>query len=90
MLLIYLVDRFFQFYYYLVIARVVMSWVQPPTHHQTMRKIIAFIYRATEPVLGPIREMMPSLGGIDFSPIIALLALQIVRNGVIQLLYHLF
>ncbi|OCL27964.1 hypothetical protein U472_01830 [Orenia metallireducens] len=90
MFLIYLIDRFFQFYYYLVIARVVLSWVQPPTHHQTMRKIIAFIYQATEPVLGPIQEMMPSLGGIDFSPIIVLMALQIVRNGAIQLLLYLF
>ena len=88
MFLIKLVSWGFQIYSWLILARVIASWVQPPTHHEFMRNFLNFVYRATEPVLGPIREMIP-LRGIDISPIVAYLALNIVRNGLIQLLYSL-
>ncbi|MCK8827618.1 YggT family protein [Natroniella acetigena] len=85
-LLIRLVDGAFRIYNWLIIARIVASWVQPPTHHQFMRDLLNFVYRTTEPVLGPIRELVP-LPGIDISPIIAFVVLGIIRNGLIQLLF---
>ncbi len=89
-MLIYLINILFRLYYYLIFARIIMSWVQPPMHNEYFRKFADFVYRLTEPVLGSIRELLPSFGGIDFSPIIAILALQIINSGINQLLFYLF
>ena len=86
--LISLVHIAYRIYFFLLLARVIASWVRPPTHHEFMRRFLRFAYEATEPVLAPIREMIP-LRGIDISPVIALFALQIIRNGLIRLLRSL-
>jgi len=89
-LLIRLIDMAFTVYNYILIAGVVASWVQPPTHHKTARKILRFIYEMTEPVLGPIRRMLPTSGmGIDLSPIVAFIALSIIHSSVINILVRL-
>ncbi|SJZ30646.1 YggT family protein [Selenihalanaerobacter shriftii] len=85
--LIRLIDMAFTFYNWILIARVISSWVQPPTHHANMRKILRFIYNWTEPVLGPIRRMLPTSSlGIDLSPIIAFIALGIIHSSLIRIL----
>ncbi|AGB40818.1 putative integral membrane protein [Halobacteroides halobius DSM 5150] len=86
--LINLVNLAYKAYSFILLARIIASWVQPPTDHQFMRKFMRFIYQATEPVLAPIRQMIP-LPGIDLSPLIAYLALDIIRDGLIQLLLYL-
>jgi YggT family protein len=48
-----------------------------------VRQISYALHRVTEPLLGPIRRMLPDLGGIDISPIILLLALQFLRYLII-------
>jgi YggT family protein len=59
-------------YMWVVIARAVISWVSPDPYNP----IVQFLYRATEPVLEPIRRMLPGGGfGIDFSPLIVILAI---------------
>ncbi|WP_027340733.1 YggT family protein [Halonatronum saccharophilum] len=88
MLLIRGVNLIFQFYYYLILVRVIASWVQPPTHHKFMKDLLKFTYKMTEPILAPFRELIP-LGPIDISPIIALIVLQIIRRGLINLLIYL-
>ena len=55
----------------LVIARVVLSWTNP----RGGGGLVAFIYQATEPILAPIRRVLPPTGGIDWAPLIALLIL---------------
>jgi YggT family protein len=55
----------------LVIARVVVSWTAPTGGGG----IVAFIYQATEPLLAPIRRVIPPSGGIDWAPLIATLVL---------------
>jgi len=55
----------------LLIARVVLSWTNP----MGGGGLVAFIYQATEPILAPIRRVLPPTGGIDWSPLIALLIL---------------
>ncbi|GAB6100597.1 YggT family protein [Halanaerocella petrolearia] len=87
-LLINLVSLAFKAYNFILLARIIASWVQPPTDHKFMRKFMRFVYQATEPVLAPIRQMIP-LPGIDLSPIIAFLALDIIRGGIMQLLFYL-
>jgi YggT family protein len=59
-------------YIYIVIARAVISWVSPDPYNP----IVQFLYRATEPVLEPIRRWLPGGGfGIDFSPLLLILGL---------------
>ena len=59
-------------YFVLIIARVVISWIANQSRHP----LIPLIYQLTEPVLRPISRLIPALGGIDLSPLFALIALR--------------
>jgi YggT family protein len=53
--------------------------------------IAEFLYRITEPVLRPIRSMLPHLGGIDISPVILILIILLIENIIIRYIYpHVF
>jgi YggT family protein len=65
----------------LIIARVVVSWVMP----MGGGTVVAFIYPATEPILAPIRRIIPPSSGIDWSPLIALLVLGMITQALLQL-----
>jgi YggT family protein len=62
----------------LVIARVVVSWMAPTGGGG----LVAFIYQATEPILAPIRRVVPSSGGLDWAPLIATLLLGLLLRFV--------
>ncbi len=65
-----------------IIARALASWfVQDPGN-----PIVAMLHDITEPIVGPIRRFMPTTGMIDFSPLVALLLLQILRTLLLQLI----
>ena len=71
------------FYMWVVIARAVLSWVSPDPYNP----IVRFIHNTTEPVLYRIRSYIPvNFGGIDFSPIIVLLAVIFLRTFVVSTL----
>lgn len=74
----------FRVLYFLVIARVILSWIPIGNPNSAL---VNFIYEITEPVLAPIRRLIPrgSLP-LDFSPIIALLLIRIVEGFVVGLL----
>ena len=55
----------------LVIARVLVSWLAPSGGGG----LVAFIYQATEPILAPVRRLVPPTGGLDWAPFIVLLLL---------------
>ncbi len=59
-------------------VRVVMSWF--PLSSSAARSVMDIVVRITEPVLGPIRRALPSFGGIDISPIVAILLLSILTR----------
>jgi len=59
-------------YFVLIIARVLVSWIANQSRHP----LIPLIYQLTEPVLRPISRFLPPIGGIDLSPLIALIALR--------------
>ncbi|MDD2402131.1 MAG: YggT family protein [Clostridia bacterium] len=80
--LIKLVSVVFKLYTWLVIGRVLLSWVP----HNRYHPVVGFIYKATEPILKPFRGMFGYGIGIDISPIIALLALQLVEMVIINIL----
>jgi YggT family protein len=58
-------------YFWIIIARAVISWVNP----DPFNPIVRFLYRVTEPVLRPIRYRLPPLGGLDLSPLIVIVAI---------------
>jgi YggT family protein len=72
--LFYVIYLALQFYLYLVVAWVVLSWLIAfnvvNTRNQVVAMVADFLYRITEPALGPIRKVMPNLGAIDISPIV--------------------
>ena len=59
-------------YFVLIIAMVLISWFARHSHHP----LIPLIYQLTDPVLRPIQRFLPPLGGIDLSPLIALITLR--------------
>lgn len=63
-------------YSIVVLAAVVMSWVRADPRHP----LVAMVYRLTEPALAPIRRVLPPTGGIDFSPMVLLIALRVFRS----------
>jgi YggT family protein len=68
-------------YMWIIIARAVVSWVNPDPHNP----IIRFLHNITEPVLYQVRRRLPiSFGGIDFSPILVLLIIVFVQSFLVQ------
>ena len=78
-------------YWYIVIAAVILSWLIAfnvvNTRNQIVAMIADFLYRLTEPVFRPIRQFMPNLGGIDFSPLIVLLILYVIERSIVLYIY---
>jgi YggT family protein len=73
-------------YMWIIIANAVLSWVSPDPYNP----IVRFINGVTEPVLYRIRSRLPvSFGGIDFSPIIVILAIIFLQNFVVNSLLRL-
>ena len=84
-----LISTVFSIYFWILIASVVMSWLQVfgvGAGNPLMGTIGEFLFRVTEPVLGPIRRILPDLGGLDISPLVALLGLHFIQ----QFLFLLF
>lgn len=67
-----------ELYTYVVLASVILSWVPLEPSNPFVR----FVNALTEPVLKPIREVLPKSLGIDFSPLVLLIALSIIRRFV--------
>jgi YggT family protein len=76
-------------YWWVLIASAVMSWLIAfgviNTYNRNVAMVGDVLYRLTEPVLRPIRQFLPNLGGIDVSPIIALLILWFLERELFQL-----
>ncbi|OIO37364.1 MAG: hypothetical protein AUJ75_04360 [Candidatus Omnitrophica bacterium CG1_02_49_10] len=75
----YVIHIIVQVLYFLIIARALISWVSPDPYNP----IVQFLHKATEPMLSPIRRIMP-VGfsmGVDLSPFIAILALIIIDRA---------
>jgi len=61
--------------FYSVIAMIVVSFLAP----QSSNPAVEFIWELTEPVMAPLRRILPPMGGLDFSPIILFIALNVIR-----------
>ncbi len=73
-------------YMWIVIIRALISWVSPSPYNP----IVRFLYRATEPVLRPVRRLLPIGGmGLDFSPLIVILVIYLLRIFLVRILVQL-
>jgi YggT family protein len=80
------VNMLLTLYMWIVIARAVISWVNPDPHNP----IVRFLYSVTEPVLYRLRRALPLYaGGIDFSPILVFVAILFLQRFLVQSLYDL-
>jgi YggT family protein len=71
-----LVAALIDLYSLVVLVAVVMSWVRLDPR----RPLAKIVYSLTEPVLAPIRRALPLIGGLDFSPVVLLIALRVLRG----------
>ena len=78
-------------YVWLLIASAILSWLIAfnvvNTRNQFIAAIGEFLYRITEPVLAPIRRMLPSLGGLDLSPIVVILIIMFLQRVITYYIY---
>ena len=73
-------------YFWIIIARAILSWVNPDPYNP----IVRFLYRVTEPVLRPIRRRLPTTAmGLDFSPMIVLAVLWVLESFLVSSLRDL-
>lgn len=82
-----IIDLAFNIYIFILIARALISWVNPDPYNQ----IVRFLHLATDPVLYRLRRWVPFLqvGAMDFSPIALLLILSVVQQLVVSFLFQL-
>jgi YggT family protein len=85
MFVIQLVELLFTLYIIILLARVLLSWVQVDPRNP----IINLIHQLTEPLLAPIRRMLPQSGGLDFSPMVAFIVVLIAEQIILTLLRSL-
>lgn len=76
-----IICRLLQLYLILMFGRIILSWF-PIAPDSPMAKVFEFLYAVTEPVLGPVRRLLPPVGvggmGLDLSPIIVSLGIQLL------------
>ncbi|MCZ6480703.1 MAG: YggT family protein [Candidatus Methylomirabilales bacterium] len=72
-------------YMWMIIIRAVISWVNPDPYNP----IVQFLYRSTEPVLQPVRRAVPIGWGIDFSPLVVILAIMFLDQFLVASLREL-
>jgi YggT family protein len=79
-----LILKILDIYSAIIIASAIMSWLVAfgvvNVRNQFIRVIVDILYRVTEPVLRPIRRFLPNLGGIDISPVVALLLIIVIQH----------
>ena len=82
--LLQLIDTVINLYIWALLIFIVLSWLVQVkvinSNNRAVYLVMDFLYRITEPVLRPIRNLLPNLGGLDISPIVLVLALTFGRN----------
>ena|SRR5438552_12149722 len=77
------IDLALQLYIWLLIASAILSWLVAFNVVNTRNPVVSavgeFLYRITEPVLRPIRNVLPAMGGIDISPVVLILIIIFIR-----------
>jgi YggT family protein len=89
--ILYIILLVLDIYIWLLIASAVLSWLVAfnvvNTRNQVVAMIGDFLFRITEPVLRPIRNFLPSLGGIDVSPVVLILIIILLKDIIVRYIY---
>ena len=72
------------FYYYALIASIIMSFVMMFSGNMNPHPILLLVWQITEPIMAPFRRVIPPMGGLDFSPIFIFLIIGLIRNFIYQ------
>ncbi len=81
-----ILDLALNLYMWVIIARAILSWVNPDPYNP----IVRFLYNITEPVMGWVRRRVPLIfGGLDLSPILILIAIVFLRRFLVMTLWDL-
>ncbi len=80
-----LISLVFNVLYFLLVIRIIISWVGVDPYNDIAR----IIYLATDPVLAPLRRLPLRMGMIDFSPVVAFILLSVIRNFIVNILYQI-
>jgi YggT family protein len=83
--LLYFLDVLFQILFWAIIGRALLSWF-PVRPGNPFYQLALVLHQITEPILGPLRRVIPTIGMIDISPIVALLLLQFVHSVLVEAL----
>ncbi len=81
----YILEFSINIYMYIIIARAIISWVNPDPYNPVVR----FLYRSTDPVLSRVRRFLPDLGGLDISPVIVILLIIFLQKFVVNSIFEL-
>lgn len=76
-MVVYVLYQFLSLVELLIVARVILSWVASPT---SRNPVVQLIRSATDPILEPIRSILPRTGMFDLSPMVALFAIYILQS----------
>jgi len=79
---LYFVRTLFFVLQFAIIIRALMSWFNPSPENPIAR----IVYEITEPVLAPLRRIIPRIGMIDITPIVAILLMQVIESVLVQTL----
>ncbi|MEX2130304.1 MAG: YggT family protein [Pseudohongiellaceae bacterium] len=71
-------------YFWAIIASVIMSFVMLFSGTMNPHPILRLIWQLTEPLMAPVRKIIPPMGGLDFSPMIIFIGIQLLKNLLIQ------
>ena len=89
--IVFVLIQVINLYMYLLIASAVLSWLIAfnvvNTRNQFVAAVAEFLYRITEPLVGPIRRRLPNFGGLDLSPLVLFFVLWIVQLYLAEYVY---
>ncbi len=85
-ILIQLIDLAYIVFSLILLGRVLLSWVNVSPYHPVAR----FLFSVTEPILAPVRRILPPSGAMDFSPLVVMLALLVLEKILVALVVALF
>ena len=71
-------------YYYAILASIIMSFVMMFSGSTNPHPLLLLVWQLTEPVMAPVRKIVPPMGGLDFSPIFIFIAIQLIQNFVLS------
>jgi len=74
------VNLIFETLWWVILGRVLMSWFDPSGNYRISR----ILYDMSEPILAPARRILPAFGGVDWSPLVTMIVLNLLENFILR------